>query len=127
MVSIYSQLTSDMMTTVTLDTRFRFPDDHRFTPDRIATEYRMLIRGYLDQMSYLFGSDPKAQEIRDCATRIYELTTALSAHELQKHFRPPVNGTNDAIAAEIGQSPENVSRETPTENLTALTDEGVSP
>lgn len=106
----------DVMIPATLDTRFRFPDEHRFTPDRIATEYRMLIRGYLDQMNYLFATDPRAQEIRDCATRIYELTAGLSAHELQKHFRPPERETGPALAAMLGAIdsiyPPNVSHET---------------
>ncbi len=118
----------------TLDARFRFPEDHRFTPDRIATEYRMLIRGYLDQMNYLFGTDPKAQEIRDCATRIYELTAGLSAHELQKHFRPPQAGSQapspaPAIAAleqaaQASARAEHVSRETPPDTPVATTEEG---
>jgi len=71
-----------------LDSSFRFPPDHCFTPDRIATEYRMLIRGYLAQAEHLFSTEARVQEIRDCATRIYELTTALSAHELRTYFAP---------------------------------------
>lgn len=112
-----------MMRPAPLDARFRFPDEHRFTPDRIATEYRMLIRGYLEQMNYLFGTDPRAQEIRDCATRIYELTAALSAHELHKHFHPPQvadpladltdlreSHATQSMGSQIGGDPREVSQ-----------------
>lgn len=121
-----------------LDQTFKFPPDHCFTPDRIATEYRMLILGYVDQMNLLFRTESRVQEIRDCATRIYELTTALSAHELRTYFAPIKREENvsretaEAARLEADQIPAtggtidntpNVSRETKPDDFTASTTE----